>query len=675
MNLFDFTKSLAVKGRSAEAQMADRLISNMSRRIAKAVGSSRFHSYGPLREKFSKHLQLHGMLHDAAALQDGQSLGIWIVDTGTLEDLNAESRTHLVSEWHASRAEGIILALPRSGTALQSWESILIEAGFRKHPLHVDIDAYVSSDRRHQPVVCIMERMDDDVASRHPLASLAEERGLHMDMTREAGRRSDAHLVRYALAARHIRPGDKVVDVACGYGYGSSLMARSSEAASVHGVDLSESSISYSKDNFGGPRVDFVVGDAQDLSRFSDNSVDLVASFETLEHIPHPERLISEANRILKPGGRIVASVPNRWVDENGNDPNPHHLHVYDRKRIEDEFGSTFLIDLVYGQTAGGNYLSHPKEPKGLHDLKALPDAPAEWIVIVAIKPLHLGRGMPYVESVHSSADASASRFSAGFENPYLAQGLLEVGWRPWSSDALDLRISKTLEISGKNAADIDAALCVKAYKALADEIDLTEISAMLEERLASIESQEGDLRWQVSLAFVLATIKKTTSNPLEAASAFDELSRVDVVPHHPSLATKTSSAGLSAARLHAALGDIESARSSLKRTVEIAGMASSDFGRRMTAEGEEPYDFYFKEIAETLLNGANACKALKSPDLETMKRAIAMFAKYADARTARSNKDMMIDAMILSKRYIPGKVMKAIRLVRRQAGRMAARM
>ncbi|MGC5341134.1 class I SAM-dependent methyltransferase, partial [Escherichia coli] len=66
----------------------------------------------------------------------------------------------------------------------------------------------------------------------------------------------------------------------------------------------------------------------------ADQSVDVFVSFETLEHVPDPERIISEVKRVLKPGGTFIGSVPNLWCDETGNDPSPFHFIVFDLPKL-----------------------------------------------------------------------------------------------------------------------------------------------------------------------------------------------------------------------------------------------------------------------------------------------------------------------------------------------------
>jgi methylase of polypeptide subunit release factors len=66
-----------------------------------------------------------------------------------------------------------------------------------------------------------------------------------MDMLREPGRRADAHIARYVLAASLVRYGDVVLDAACGLGYGSAILASAAPSVRVIGVDNSEYAVNY----------------------------------------------------------------------------------------------------------------------------------------------------------------------------------------------------------------------------------------------------------------------------------------------------------------------------------------------------------------------------------------------------------------------------------------------
>ena len=64
----------------------------------------------------------------------------------------------------------------------------------------------------------------------------------------------------------------------------------------------------------------FRQGDVCDLSSFADSSVDMVVSFETVEHLREPQVFFEGGfNEALKPGGTFICSVPNLWVDKTGN--------------------------------------------------------------------------------------------------------------------------------------------------------------------------------------------------------------------------------------------------------------------------------------------------------------------------------------------------------------------
>ncbi len=285
----------------------------------------------------------------------------------------------------------IVLCGSVDQTCRVSWEKAMLSRQWRKHPLGELVAPYGELDRVTGLVMTAFEPLPDLAAHAYPLRALEEERDLHTDMMRESGRRSDAHLARYIQASRFVEDGDRVLDVACGLGYGSYQISRSTRAASVVGIDLSDYAVDYAKTNFSGTQglaPCYSVGDAQDLSQMADGSADFAISIETLEHIPQPVQLLSELHRVLTPGGRLYASVPNDWSDESGKDPNPFHLHVYDWKALSEQFRAAgFHIEKAWLQDAGGGQKRHLAARSMLEvDPRRGPQCDGEWLLVLARK-------------------------------------------------------------------------------------------------------------------------------------------------------------------------------------------------------------------------------------------------------------------------------------------------
>ena len=99
------------------------------------------------------------------------------------------------------------------------------------------------------------------------------------------------HLERYEFAARCLAPG-RVLDIACGAGYGTRLLAeRAAQASGVLGVDRSEAAVAYARERYGAEGVEFRVGDAfafRDPEGFAS-----IVSLETLEHLDEPARFLA----------------------------------------------------------------------------------------------------------------------------------------------------------------------------------------------------------------------------------------------------------------------------------------------------------------------------------------------------------------------------------------------
>lgn len=132
------------------------------------------------------------------------------------------------------------------------------------------------------------------------------------------------HYHRY-LFARSLVVGLDVLDVASGEGYGSALLAQ--VARTVVGVEYSGPTACAAAMNFRRPNLHFMRGDARALP-LADASVDVVVSFETIEHFDHQRDFVCEVHRVLRPGGRCIVSTPDRDVySPAGAAANPFHVH------------------------------------------------------------------------------------------------------------------------------------------------------------------------------------------------------------------------------------------------------------------------------------------------------------------------------------------------------------
>lgn len=137
------------------------------------------------------------------------------------------------------------------------------------------------------------------------------------------------HIARYSFAEPYCA-NKRVLDVACGEGYGSRLLADWG-ASEVVGVDISIDAVQSAQRHFGGGNVSFIQSEGETLlEKFEPESFDLIVSFETIEHVGDPVKFLTNVKRLLKPGGVIAISCPNDWwyfpTDE---EKNPYHLRKY----------------------------------------------------------------------------------------------------------------------------------------------------------------------------------------------------------------------------------------------------------------------------------------------------------------------------------------------------------
>jgi SAM-dependent methyltransferase len=146
------------------------------------------------------------------------------------------------------------------------------------------------------------------------------------------------HLARYRWAAGAVA-GVDVLDAGCGEGYGARLLMQLGGARRCVGVDIDERTVAAARDRYADVEgIDFETGDVTSLP-FDDDSFDAITCFETIEHVAAQRDAVAELARVLRPGGVLLISSPNRGVYPPGN---PFHERELEAAEFEALLGGSF---------------------------------------------------------------------------------------------------------------------------------------------------------------------------------------------------------------------------------------------------------------------------------------------------------------------------------------------
>lgn len=165
----------------------------------------------------------------------------------------------------------------------------------------------------------------------------------------------DDHQGRYQFALNHIK-GKRVLDMACGSGYGSFMLATGG-AAWVDGVDISEEAISYARQQFQYNNLKYTVSDL--LTYEPSAKYDILVSYETIEHVNDYKGVIATYYDLLAPGGKLLVSTPNRKITSpqavnlQGAPSNIYHVREFIVSELVDELvslGFSVGKNDIYGQ-------------------------------------------------------------------------------------------------------------------------------------------------------------------------------------------------------------------------------------------------------------------------------------------------------------------------------------
>jgi 2-polyprenyl-3-methyl-5-hydroxy-6-metoxy-1,4-benzoquinol methylase len=157
------------------------------------------------------------------------------------------------------------------------------------------------------------------------------------------------HLHRYIEALKYCSANDKILDLACGTGFGTDLLAAAT-TNTVIGGDIADIAITECNIQWQRPNLKFHVIDGTKLP-FNNSSFDVVVSFETIEHTVSYNKMLEEFSRILKPGGIAIISTPNFTINSpTGKIINPFHTQEFTYFELNLILASIFSDVSIHGQ-------------------------------------------------------------------------------------------------------------------------------------------------------------------------------------------------------------------------------------------------------------------------------------------------------------------------------------
>lgn len=222
------------------------------------------------------------------------------------------------------------------------------------------------------------------------------------------------HYHRYALASTLVT-GLDVLDAACGEGYGSAVLAAS--AKSVTAVDISTEAVQHAERRYSEvENLNFSVADCSRLE-FATKKFDAIISFETLEHLEAQEAMLAGFRNLLKPGGFLLISSPDKAeYSDAENYENPWHVKELYRQELLELLHQQFPVVRLWGQKLGFHSIIWDLATPGCYQSQSMTSASLENADILQLKPTYFlalcaatEEAIPQLPALNLFADEEAS--------------------------------------------------------------------------------------------------------------------------------------------------------------------------------------------------------------------------------------------------------------------------
>lgn len=193
-------------------------------------------------------------------------------------------------------------------------------------------------------------------AAAKPISATWDDERTHPD-TQDRGT-FQHHVARYEFALQQMRGGERVLETGCGVGYGTQMLSGRSQF--TIGVDYSGPALARAREKHPAPNLGYARMDCRQLA-LAGQSFDLIVSFEMFEHLERSSDYLRECRRVLRPGGRLILSTPNRAAWEihmrSIRVENEFHVNMVDLDQFRAALLPVFSKVQILGQRRRGNRL------------------------------------------------------------------------------------------------------------------------------------------------------------------------------------------------------------------------------------------------------------------------------------------------------------------------------
>ena len=608
--------------------LTDARMKVVARQLLQACGYGRYLLVGDVDQRLVRELRRQCVLVDVRA--------DWLEDASSMRDAGGGADGHdvvflAIAKPDIPLAQGVVKEALRCAhnavcifaaaqepirTEFAQVEKEFIHSGARRHPgITVLAPLGGHQDAPSAERWWLFEKVPPEAVRAYPAKIKGKGWAGYGDPTRAVDRSAREYLARYASIGAFVRPGDRILDAACGVGAGPRWLASLTRASRISGMVADAWSKEYAEASFAngiGIPVEFDTGNPSDMSLIGDGTVDFCLGMDAAV-APVLKPYLAAAHRVLTAGGRLCVGVPIGMAD--GVDPEGK----FTRDSLTDPCveivsaieGAGFLMEQCWFQDSDGNACS-PSE----HDPESgLPEGWRGWCLVLAMKPPATGR-------MHAASEPllvpNILSFERDYAFPALVKSMVSMGLRTTSPTLLEWLTDDTLQRVPFDSADAGAALCVKLYLRLeSGAIDARGDDDLLAQVSRYIDGKEVSptgFRWRVSLAYASGLYWQLKGVPERSKEMLAKVAGFDAARFSPLLGTKTVGAAVLLGQIAHAESDSSTAEIWWRRALsEVCRIVDGLDWSEVLGDEQAPETFGMPELALVMLQGARAAAGLRA--------------------------------------------------------------